>query len=133
MTRIFFIYVTIALQMLMLIRKLNLPGKSVKCIIDSHVLLVYDYFHFFKNLKDNRMIDQNKELPFTQDGNICAIRWRKFEVLYKDRKNSIRLTKMTYTTVYLKPLFSRFSMIKLLLLFQLQRENLKLAKEQSIS
>ena len=78
------------------------------------------------------MIDQNKELPFTQDENIYVIRWSKFEVLHKNAKNSIRLTEMAYTKVYLKPSLSRFSMIKLLLLFQLQRENLKLAKEQSI-
>ena len=47
----------------------------------------------------------HKELEFTKDGKLHIARWKDIEALYiEDRKNSIRLTKITYTAVYPKPL-----------------------------
>ena len=47
----------------------------------------------------------HKELAFTKDGKSHIARWKDKEALYiEDRKNSIRLTKITYTAVYTKPL-----------------------------
>ena len=49
--------------------KLNLPRKSFMCIIDFHIILVCDYVNFFKNISDNGITDQNRELLLTEDGN----------------------------------------------------------------
>ena len=47
----------------------------------------------------------HKELAFTKDGKSYIARWKDKKSLYiEDRKNSIRLTKITYTAVYPKTL-----------------------------
>ena len=46
-----------------------------------------------------------KELSFTKDGKTYVAQWKGIEAIYnEDRKNSIHLTKFTYTAVYSKPL-----------------------------
>lgn len=85
--------------------KLGGPGKAFIKAINSHVFLVYDYVHSFKNVRNNWITVHDKELAFTKDGETYVARWKDLEALYdEDRKNSIRLTKITYTAVYPKPL-----------------------------
>ena len=93
--------------------------------IDSFAFLVFDYVHIFKNIRENWITEPNKELNFTKDGKIYIAKWKDIEALYfEDRKHQIRLTKITYTAVYPKPLqrqnvplSAKFLMKKLLLLF----------------
>ena len=73
MTHIFSVYVTIAVQMLLLTGKLNLPGKSFICITDPHVLLVYGYVHFLTGQMRN-CYSHKIEI-------IHVARWRKSDVL----------------------------------------------------
>ena len=63
--------------------------------------------HLFKNIRNNWITVPHKELAFTKDGKSHIARWKDIDALYiEDRKNSIRLTKITYTAVYPKPLQS---------------------------
>ena len=58
--------------------KLNLPRKSFMCITDFHIILVCDYANYFKNISDNWITDQNRELLFTEDGNIDGVSLKYF-------------------------------------------------------
>ena len=86
-------------------RKLGGPGKSFIEVINSYAFLIYDYVHSFKNIRNNWITEHIKEISFTIDEKTYVARWSDIEALYnEDRKNSIRLTKLTYTAVYPKPL-----------------------------
>lgn len=77
--------------------KLNFPRKHFIGITDFHVIPLYDYVDFFKNIRDNWMPDQNKVLLLTEDGSIYVAPWCKFEVFHKDGcKNTIHLSKIAY-------------------------------------
>ena len=55
--------------------------------------------------RNNWFTVQNKVLSFINDGKTYVARWRDIEAVYNgNRKNSICLTKITYTGVYPKPL-----------------------------
>lgn len=85
--------------------KLGGPGKVFIDAINSYAFLVFDYVHSFKNIRNNWITVHDKELSFTKDGKTYVARWKDIEALYnEDRKNNIRLTKITYTAVYPKPL-----------------------------
>ena len=85
--------------------KLGGPGRVFIDILNSHVFLVYDYVHLFKNIRNNWIAVPHKELTFTKYGKSHIARWKDIDALYiEDRKISIRLTKITYTAVYPKPL-----------------------------
>ena len=85
--------------------KLGGPGKSFIEAINSDVFLVFGYVHLFKNIRNNWITEHNKELSFMKEEKMYVARWRDIEALYnEDRKNSIRLTKITYIAVYPKPL-----------------------------
>ena len=85
--------------------KLGGAGRVFIDILNSHAFLVYDYVHLFKNIRNNWITVPHKELAFTKDGKSHIARWKDIEALYiEDRKNCIRLTKITYTAVYPKPL-----------------------------
>ena len=85
--------------------KLGGPGKVFIDNINSYAFLVFDYVHSFKNIRNNWITVHNKELSFTKDGKAYVARWKDIEALYnEDRKNNIRLTKITYTAVYPNPL-----------------------------
>ena len=58
--------------------KLNLHRKIFMCITDFHIILVYDYVNFFKNIRDNWITNQNRELLFTEDGNIDGVSLKYF-------------------------------------------------------
>ena len=66
---------------------------------------MFDYVHSFKNVRNNWITVPDKELSFIKEGKTYVARWKDIEALYeKDRRNHIRLTKITYTAVYPKPL-----------------------------
>jgi hypothetical protein len=81
------------------------PGKVFMEAINRHVFLVFDYIHIFKNIRNNWITVSNKELTFMKDGIVYTARWADIEAVYnEDRTTSIRLTKLTYSSVYPKPL-----------------------------
>ena len=56
-------------------------------------------------MRNDWITGHDKEHAFTKDGETYVARWKDLEALYdEDRENSIRLTKITYTAVYPKPL-----------------------------
>ena len=86
-------------------KKLGGLGKVLIDTINSYAFLVFDYVHVFKNIRNNWITVQNKELSFSKDGKTYIAKWKDIEALYfEDRQNIIRLTKITYTAVYPKPL-----------------------------
>ena len=69
------------------------------------MFLVYDYLHIFKNVRNNWITVDSKTLSFVVDGNEYKAYWSDIQKLYEiDRATSIRLTKLTHTAVYPKPL-----------------------------
>ena len=85
--------------------KLGGPGKAFINAINSHIFLVFDYVHSFKNIRNNWTTVPDKKLSFIKEGKTYVARWKNIEALHEeDRRNHIRLTKITYTTVYPKPL-----------------------------
>lgn len=86
-------------------RKLDGPGEVFVPSINYNIFLTYDYVHVFKNIRNNWITEPNKELSFTKEGKTYVALWKDIEALYnEDRQNAIRLTKITYTAVYPKPL-----------------------------
>ena len=85
--------------------KLGGPGKAFINAINSHIFLVFDYVLSFKNVRNNWITVPYKELSFIKEGKTYVARWKDREALYEeDRRNHIRLTKITYTAVHPKPL-----------------------------
>ena len=83
------------------------PGKvTVLHKEHSYVLfLVYDYVHIFKNIRNNWFTEACKELSFTKAGKTYLACWNDVIALYEeDRKSDVRLTKLTHTSVFPKPL-----------------------------
>ena len=65
--------------------------------------LFYDYIHISKNLRNNWITELSKELSFSVDEKEYVAKWSDVQQLYEeDKKNPIRLTKLTYTSVYPK-------------------------------
>ena len=77
-TYIFFICDSCDTNVILFMEKLNLPRKSFMCITDFHIILVCDYVNYFKNISDNWITDQNRELLFTEDGNIDGVSLKYF-------------------------------------------------------
>ena len=61
--------------------KLGGPGKAFINAINSHIFLVFDYVHFFKNLRNNWITVPNKELSFIKEGKTYVARWKDIEAL----------------------------------------------------
>jgi len=81
------------------------PGKVSLQPDGSEVFLVYDYVHIFKNIRNNWITEATKELIFTKEGKEYRACWSDIVNLYNvDKQNAIRLTKLTYSSVYPKPL-----------------------------
>ena len=84
-------------------RQLGGPGKVVWN--GSDLFLVHDYVHILKNLRNNWITEQQQELSFSQDGIQYLACWKDVKALYaEDRKTALRLTKITHTSVFPKPL-----------------------------
>ena len=83
-------------------------GGPCKVCIETlchHVYLVYDYVHIFKNIRNNSITVPNQKLSFTKDGVEYIAAWSDIIALYdKDCQTTIRLKKLTHTSVYPKPL-----------------------------
>ena len=72
------------------------------------LFLIYDYIHIFKNLRNNWITEALQLLSFHIDGREYLACWNEFVNLYEeDKKNPIRLTKLTHTFIYPKPLQRR--------------------------
>ena len=85
--------------------KLGGPGKAFINAKNSHIFLVFDYVHSLKNVRNNWITVPDKKMFFIKEGKIYVARLKDIEALYEeDRRNHIRLTKITYTAVYPKPL-----------------------------
>ena len=69
------------------------------------MFLVYDYLHIFKNVRNNWITVDSKTLSFVVDDNEYRAYWSDIQKLYEiDRATPIRLTKLTHTAVFPKPL-----------------------------
>ena len=86
--------------------KLGGPGScQVLSIQEQSMFLVYDYLHIFKNVRNNWITVDSKTLSFVVDGNEYKAYWSDIQKLYEiDRATPIRLTKLTHTAVFPKPL-----------------------------
>ena len=80
-------------------------GKHYIEAINYDIFLVLDYVYLLKSIKNNWKTENNKELTFMKEEKMYVARWRDIEAFYnEDRKNCIHRTKITYKTVYPKPL-----------------------------
>ena len=58
-----------------------------------------------KNLRNNCLTEKLQELSFMEDGKEYLACWKDIQALYEeDRNSSLRLTKLTHTSVFEKPL-----------------------------
>ena len=84
-------------------RLLGGPGRVVLDGIE--VFLLYDFVHIMKNLRNNWITDKLQELSFVEDGVEYLACWKDIQALYEaDNRSSLRLTKLTHTSVFPKPL-----------------------------
>ncbi|KAG0721047.1 hypothetical protein GWK47_047243 [Chionoecetes opilio] len=69
------------------------------------MFLVYGYVHIFENVRNNWITVDGQTLSFVVDGNEYKAYWSDIRKLYEiDRATPIRLTKLTHTVVFPKPL-----------------------------
>ena len=81
------------------------PGKIIMQPNDTPVFLTYDYVHVFKNVRNNWITEPCKELTFTFEGLDYIACWNDLVKLYEvDRRQAIRMTKLTHTSMFPKPL-----------------------------
>ena len=86
-------------------KKLGGPGKTYLENVGITVFLVFDYVHIFKNIRNNWITVLNKMLSFEKDGKTFTASWADVQALYdEDRLTTLRLTKLTHTSVFPKPL-----------------------------
>ena len=86
-------------------RKLGGPGKVHLEIVGIKVFLIFDYVHIFKNIRNKWITVINKLLSFEKDGKTFTASWADVQALYEeDRLTTLRLTKLTHTSVFPKPL-----------------------------
>ena len=81
------------------------PAKVTLQPDGLEVFLVYDFVHIFKNIRNNWITESSKELQFTIDGKEYLACWNNIAKLYNaDKRDFIRLTKLTFTSVCPKSL-----------------------------
>ena len=86
-------------------RKLGGPGEIKLQQCDHSIYLVYDYVHVFKNLRNNWLTEKMQELAFVKDNVEYVARWSDIRKVHdEDKKTALRLTKLTHTSVFPKPL-----------------------------
>ena len=96
------------------------PGLVQLDADDDPVYAVYDYDHVYKNVRNNWFTEANKELCFKIGDVEYTAYWKDIVATYEeDQKTEFRLTKLTFSSVYPKPLQRQntklvFLMIKLL-------------------
>ena len=80
------------------------PGKVHLKNFELSLFLV-SYVHIFKNIRNKWITEENQQLSFSVDGKNYIAHWSDIRELYEeDRKKLIRLTKLTHTSVFPKPL-----------------------------
>ena len=86
--------------------KLGGPGKVVNSEIqDQPMFLVYDYVHIFKNIRNNWITLSDSKISFLYEGTEMTADWNDIRNLYlTDKETHLRLTKLTHTAAYPKPL-----------------------------
>ena len=84
-------------------KDMNGPGKIE--LDGNDVFLTHDYDHIYKNVSNNWITEPNKELSFTIHDTEYVACWKDVVKIYEeDQKDFFRLTKLTYSSVYPKPL-----------------------------
>ena len=85
--------------------KLGGTGRIHLDHLGIFLFLVYDYVHIFKNIRNNWITVTDKTLSFVKDEKTLIASWADVQALYEeDRHTTLRLTKLTHTSVYPKPL-----------------------------
>lgn len=86
-------------------KKLQGPGKTRIPSLGIDIYCTYDYVHVFKNIRNNWITEKTQRLKFTLNGTEYVAAWDDVKALYKeDCSNSLRLTRLTHTSVFPKPL-----------------------------
>ena len=81
------------------------PGNVTLMPDGINVFLVYDYVHIFKNMRNNWITEKCQQLSFIMNGIEYLACWSDVIALYnEDQKTLTRLTKLTHSSVYPKPL-----------------------------
>ena len=81
------------------------PGRVFVEHLGVFMFFVFDYVHIFKNIRNNWITVQGKTLSFEMNGITYTASWADVEALYnEDRGTTLRLTKLTHTAVFPKPL-----------------------------
>ena len=69
---------------------------------------MFNYVHIYKNIRNNWITEITQQLCFTKVGKEYLACWSDVVTLYEeDRKSAIRPTKLTNTSVHIKPLQRR--------------------------
>ena len=64
------------------------------CLTNNGVILLHDYVHLLKNVRNNWMAEVTKEINFVHKGNIFTARWRDWQEQLKLEKGN--LVKLNY-------------------------------------
>ena len=81
------------------------PGKVKLEPNGENVFVGYDYTHVHKNIRNNWITEPTIELTFKVDSVEYTAFWKDVIAVYEeDQKSTFRLTKLTYSSVYPKPL-----------------------------
>ena len=69
------------------------------------IVLLYDYVHLLKNVRNNWITEATKEINFVHEGKILTARWHDLEELLKlEEGNLVKLSKLTKVSVYPTPI-----------------------------
>ena len=86
--------------------KLGGPGKvAIPEVQHEPIFLIYDFVHIFKNLRNNWILLCDKKITFVHEGTEMSADWHDIQKVYEaDKQTQLKLTKLTNTAVYPKPL-----------------------------
>ena len=86
--------------------KLGAPGKvAIPEVQHEPFFLIYDFVHIFKNLRNNWNLLCDKKITFFHEGTEMSADWHDIQKVYEaNNATQLKLTKLTNTAVYPKPL-----------------------------
>ena len=74
-------------------------------LTNDGIVLLYDYVHLLKNVRNNWITEATKEINFVHEGKILTARWHDLEELLKlEEGNLVKLSKLTKVSVYPTPI-----------------------------
>ena len=73
-------------------------------LTNDGIVLLYDYVHLLKNVRNNWITEATKEINFVHEGKILTARWHDLEELLKLEGNLVKLSKLTKVSVYPTPI-----------------------------